>query len=54
MIDNVSESQKCSGLNSPRRPERASDQRVRLAHPYSQTQLSNSFILFSRRVSDSL
>ena len=32
----------CSGLNSPRRPERAPDQRVRLAQPCL-TRLSNSF-----------
>ena len=34
------------GSNSPRRPERASDQRVRLAHPDSQIQLSNSVTNF--------
>jgi hypothetical protein len=34
------------GSNSPRRPERASDQRVRLAHPDSQIQLSNNVINF--------
>ena len=31
-----------------------SDHRVRLAHPYSQTQLSNSLKHIQRRVSDSL
>ena len=32
------------GLNSPSHPERARDRRVRLAHPDSQIQLSNSVI----------
>ena len=34
------------GSNSPRYSERASDQRVRLAHPESQIQLSNSVISY--------